>query len=74
MMGCCLVLWRVRHAGVRGVCGGWCGVVRLFSMESAHQQGCGVWSLAGGGLGLRFCPRVRHELRLALDSWPLCCV
>ena len=49
--------------GVRGTCGGRCGVVRRG--RRAVWRGCGVWLHAGGCPGRRCCPCVRFGL------WPV---
>ena len=54
VLGCCLVVWWVRHACVRGVRGGGCGVVCRFMVERVVWRGCGAWLFAGGRLGLWF--------------------
>ena len=50
-------------AGVRGMCGGRCGVVRRG--RRAVWRGCGVWLPAGGCPGRWCCPCVRFGL------WPV---
>ena len=63
VLGCCFMARWACDAGVRGTCGGRCGVVRRG--RRAVWRGCGVWLHAGGCPGRWCCPCVRFGL------WPV---
>ena len=63
VLGCCVMARWTCDAGVRGTCGGRCGVVRRG--RRAVWRGCGVWLPAGGCPGRWCCPCVRFGL------WPV---
>ena len=63
VLGCCFMARWACDAGVRGTCGGRCGVVRRG--RRAVWRGCGVWLHAGGCPGRWCCPCVR------LGLWPV---
>ena len=62
---------RACDAGVRGTCGGLCGVVRRG--RRAVWRGCGVWLHAGGCPGWRCCPCVSGCGRWWVLSWREVC-
>ena len=66
VLGCCFVAWWVCYSGARGMCRGWCGVVRRCSGKCAVSRGCGVWLLTRGSLGWWFRSRVRFGLWLVV--------
>ena len=57
VFGCCPVMRWLCHVWIRGMCGGWCRIVRQCRGECAVWRGCDVWLLAVGSLGLRVRPR-----------------
>ena len=72
VLGCCLVVRWVYHVCARVMCGGWCGVAGRCPEECAVWRGCSVCWLAGGRLGLRFCPRVWFGLWLVVRAGLVC--